>query len=108
MQSTFADDRKMMDQGYKGILNLVDYATRRSFPYALRKTGDAREAGRKFVEMIKQVRTEFYGDADSDEWTVPEMTVVIDGGTGVHSDFKMTDLSDLPARSEILVVVVGS
>ena len=80
MQSTFADDRKMMDQGYKAILNIVDYATRRSFLFALRKTGDAAQAGRKFVEMIKLVRTEFYGDADSDAWPVPEMTVVLDGG----------------------------
>ena len=48
----------------------------------LRKTGDAAEAkaDRKFVEMIQEVRTEFYGDADSDEWPVPEMTIVIDGG----------------------------
>ena len=57
-----------MDQRYKDIVNFVDYATRRSFPFALRKTGDAAEAGRKFVEMIKQVRREFYGDADSNEW----------------------------------------
>ena len=54
----------MMDQGYKGIVNFVDYDTRRSFPYALRKTGGAAEAGRKFVQMIKQVHTEFYDDAD--------------------------------------------
>ena len=37
----------MMDQGYKGIVNFVDYDTRLSFPYALRKTGDAAD---KFVQ----------------------------------------------------------
>ena len=33
MQGSGADDRKMLDQGFAGIVNFIDYATRRSFPY---------------------------------------------------------------------------
>ncbi len=36
MQSTFADDRKMQDQGFKGIINYIDYATRVLVRYSCR------------------------------------------------------------------------
>ena len=80
MQSTFADDRKMQDQGFKGIINYIDYATRRSFPFAIRKVGDAALAGRKFDEMCEEIREEYYGSPDVEDWPVQEVTVIHDAG----------------------------
>lgn len=40
MQAKQGFDRDMRDRNHAGILNIIDYATRRSFPFALKKVGD--------------------------------------------------------------------
>ena len=78
----------MADQGYTGIVNFVDYTTKRAFPFAVRKVGDAKECGTKFVEMIRQVRTDFYGDPEATDWPVDKMLVYTDGGSEFGTVFK--------------------
>ena len=80
MQGSGADDRKMLDQGFAGIVNYIDYATRRSFPYPVRKVGDPKEAARKFVEMCKFIRNDYYNDSESDRWPSAKCTIIHDNG----------------------------
>ena len=88
MQGAGADEAKMADQGYRGIVNFVDYTTKRAFPFAVRKVGDSEECGAKFVEMIRQVRTDFYGNPDATDWPVDKMLVYVDGGNEFGTVFK--------------------
>jgi len=80
MQGSGADDRKMLDQGFAGIVNYIDYATRRSFPYPVRKVGDPKEAARKFAEMCEFIRSDYYNDSESDRWPSEKCTIIFDGG----------------------------
>ena len=88
MQGSGANERKMADQGYSGIVNIVDFATKRSFPSAVRKVGGAGECGQAFVTMIRRVRQEFYADPDSDEWPVPKMLITHDSGPEFGQSWK--------------------
>ena len=96
MQGSGADERKMMDQGYSGIVNIVDFATKRSFPHAVRKVGDQGEAGKAFVAMIRTVRQEFYDNSDSDEWMVPKMLIMHDSGPEFANVWKRAVRDELP------------
>ena len=66
------------DRGKTAILNVIDYATRRSFPYALKRDSGAENA-RAITEWVREVRNLYYGDEDSDEWPIGrDMIVTMD------------------------------
>jgi hypothetical protein len=58
----------------------VANTTKRAFPFAVRTVGDAKECGAKFVAMIRQVRTGFYGNPEATDWPIDKMLVYVDGG----------------------------
>ena len=73
-----AESRDMKDRNHTSILNIVDYATRMSFPFALKKNEDQAEAGRAIRQFVRLVRKMYYNDDDSADWPSPDMIVTID------------------------------
>ena len=78
----------MKDRGYMGIMNIVDYATRMSFPMVIRnETGP--HLGQKIEQWVKDVRQDLYGNANAQAWPGTTMIVTLDNGGGFQSaDFR--------------------
>jgi hypothetical protein len=78
----------MADRGKTAILNVIDYATRRSFPYALKRDSGAENA-RAITEWVREVRNLYYGDEDSDEWPIGrDMIVTMDNARTLGNQFR--------------------
>ena len=112
-----AADRDMKDRNHTSILNIVDYATRMSFPFAQTKNEDEAEAGRAVRKFVRQVRHMLYNDADSDKWPSrrppppqgaarkPDMIVTVDGGNGFKDVFRDEMREELGANVLVEFVV---
>ena len=59
-----------------------------SFPFPMKKTENAPEAGRLIKKFVRQVREDLYNDADSDRWPVKRMLVAVDNGNGFKGVFR--------------------
>ena len=112
-----AADRDMADRNHTSILNIVDYTTRMSFPFAQTKNEDVGEAGRAVRKFVRQVRRMFYNDADSDKWPSrrptppegvarkPDTIITVDGGNGFKNVFRDEMREELGANVLVEFVV---
>ena len=82
-----ANKRKAMsDRKFKCILNIVDYATRCSWTYAMLDE-TAATLGRTIEKWVAEVRLDYFQDANSEGWPtdqMPQPTVIctLDNGPG--------------------------
>ena len=81
----------MRDRGYMGIMNIVDYATRMSWPIVIRdETGP--HLGEKIAQWVKDMRQDIYGNANTNQWPGNTMIVTLDNGGGFVSNVFRDDL----------------
>ena len=89
MQSDAAADRtRMSDQGYKGFLNIVDQATRMSWPNLIKVVGQQSDTLAAAKKMVESVRESYYNDANSNQWPSPKTLCVVDGGSELGNAFR--------------------
>ena len=86
--------KSMADGAYKGLVNFVDYATKRSFPYPVKVVGSAKECGARFQDMIKLVERE-YGAAAFKK-TIERVLLVHDNGSEFGEAWKDLVRAALP------------
>ena len=83
----------MKDYGYSGMLNIVDYATRMSWPMAI-KDETEQELGRAVKRWIQDMRQELYGNANSNQWPDTNIIVTLDNGPGFVANAFRTDVQN--------------